>query len=311
MRVVFFGTPYFAAKVAKHLIAHQVEICAAVTRPDKPRGRSLKPRFSALKQMMLEEFPEIPLYQPDKVSTESFGAELARYGADLFVVVAYGEIIKQHILDMPRLACLNVHASLLPLYRGAAPIHFALLSGEKKTGITIIEMVAKMDAGPILAQQEVEIGERETFFELEEKLCAVGAEQLLKVIDNYAQGEVKKIAQDESQATFTTKIDPSLAQLDWIEPAEVLYGRIRAFTPRPGAWCLARFGDKVKRLKVVDARLASGEGKAGSTLAYSEQGWRIACGKGALEILALQVEGKKALSIGQFWRGMQVPPVLI
>ncbi len=311
MRVIFFGTPYFAANIAKYLLAHQVEICAAVTRPDKPRGRSLKPRFSALKQLMLDAFPDIPLYQPDKVSTEAFGAELARYGADLFVVVAYGEIIKQHILDLPRLACLNVHASLLPRYRGAAPIHFALLNGEKTTGITIIEMVAKMDAGPMLAQQEVEIKDQDTFFDLEEKLCLVGAAQLLEVIKSYARGEVKKTAQDEAKATFTTKVDPSLAQLEWTEPATVLYGRIRAFTPRPGAWCLARLGDKVKRLKVLEARLASGEGKAGTTLAYSKDGWRIACKKGALEILALQVEGKKALSMEQFCLGVQTPPVLV
>ncbi|MEM7174576.1 MAG: methionyl-tRNA formyltransferase [Chlamydiota bacterium] len=311
MRVIFFGTPSFAADVVQNLIENGVTICAVVTRPDRPRGRSGKPCFSAVKQRVLEQFPAIPIYQPDRVSTEAFGQELARYAADLFVVVAYGEIIKQHILDLPRLGCINLHASLLPAYRGAAPIHFALLHGEEKTGVTVIEMVAKMDAGPILSQEEVPIAADDDFLELEEKLCVAGANQLLKVIRQYKQGKVAKVTQDETAATFATKVDPSLAQLDWNQPADVLYRRIRAFTPRPGAWCFVSIEGVLKRMKVFQARLVAMEGKAGATLSYSKSGWRIACGHHALDLLNIQLEGKKKLSIAEFKCGFQTAPQLV
>ena len=305
------GHPPFAADIIENLIENGVAVCAVVTRPDRPRGRSGKPCFSAVKQFVLEQFPEIPIYQPDRVSTESFGQELARYAADLFIVVAYGEIIKQHILDLPRFGCLNLHASLLPRYRGAAPIHFALLNGEEKTGVTVIEMVAKMDAGPILAQEEIPIAPDDYFLELEEKLCIAGAKQLLHVIRQYEQGKVEKVVQNEAEATFATKVDPSLSQLDWNQPADVLYHRIRAFTPRPGAWCFVDIEGARKRMKVSRARPVAAEGKAGTTLSYSDQGWRIACGSHALELLDVQLEGKKKLSIAEFSCGVRKAPQLV
>ena len=311
MRVIFFGTPSFAADILEYLVENGVTVCAVVTRPDKPRGRSGKPCFSTVKQLVSEQFPKIPIYQPDRVSTESFQQELARYAADLFIVVAFGEIIKQPILDLPRFGCLNLHASLLPYYRGAAPIHFVLLNGEKKTGVTVIEMVAKMDAGPILAQEEISIEPDDYFLDLEAKLCLAGAKQLLHVIRQYEQKTVKKVIQNEAEATFATKVDPSLARLDWNESADVLYCRIKAFTPRPGAWCFVSINGAKKRMKIFKARPVVVEGRAGTTLSYSSQGWSIACGRHALELLDVQLEGKKRLSIAEFSLGKKQAPELI
>ncbi|MDN3508436.1 MAG: methionyl-tRNA formyltransferase, partial [Candidatus Neptunochlamydia sp.] len=258
MRIVYFGTPSFAAEVLKFLIESGIEVIAIVTKPDRARGRSRKLAFSAVKELATKNYPDILLYQPDKASTTSFEQELRRFGADLFVVVAYGEIVKQELLDLPREGCINLHASLLPKYRGAAPIQFALLDGVKETGVTVIEMVAKMDAGDILAQGKIPIPTEMNGMELEEKLCALGKETLLRVIRNFSHYHSQRKPQDPKQVTFVQKIYPTMARIDWNQDAETIHHQIRAFSPCPGAWAEVEVNGQLKRIKVFKCNVVEG-----------------------------------------------------
>lgn len=308
MKIVYFGTPPFAADVLDYLAQHQITILAIVTKPDKPRGRSGKLAFSAVKELAREKYGDIPLFQPDKASTKAFAEKLRLLGADLFVVVAYGEIINQELLDLPRYGCINLHASLLPQYRGAAPIQYALLEGAKKSGVTIIEMSLKMDAGAILAQKEVLIPSEMNLEELEGELCKTGCETLLKVIKQFENQSITKTPQNHTQATYVQKIDSSRAQIDWKKPANKVHNQIRAFSPRPGAWCTVEIGGHFKRIKIYRTQVEEGLGDPGETLSFGPQGWRVACQEGVISILEVQLEGKKRLSIKDFSRGVSSAP---
>lgn len=310
MRIVYFGTPPFAAEVLKFLIENGIEVLAIVTKPDRPRGRSGKPAFSAVKELATTAYPEIPLYQPDKASTSSFEEQLRRYGADLFVVVAYGEIMKEHLLHLPKEGCINLHASLLPKYRGAAPIQFALLDGAKESGVTIIEMVLKMDAGDMLAQEKIPIPQEMNCAELEEKLCTLGSETLLRVIRNFSHHNAQKKPQDPAEATYVQKIDASMAEIDWNQPAETIHNQVRAFSPRPGAWTQVEINGQIKRLKIFKSIVVNENGDSGSTHSFTKKEWIIHCQKGALSLLEVQLEGKKRLSISEFNLAFPVPPKL-
>ncbi|MCP5503831.1 MAG: methionyl-tRNA formyltransferase [Chlamydiales bacterium] len=307
MRIIYFGTPSFAAEVLKFLIENNVEVLAIVTKPDRPRGRSGKPAFSAVKELATKNYPDIPFYQPDKASTTSFEKELSRFGADLFVVVAYGEIMKEELLNLPKEGCINLHASLLPKYRGAAPIQFALLDGAKETGVTIIEMVTKMDAGDMLAQEKMPIPKEMNGVELEEKLCNLGKEALLRVIRNFSHYYSQKKSQDPKQVSYVQKIDPSMARIDWNQDAETIHNQIRAFSPRPGAWAEVEINGQLKRLKIFKSEVVDGAGEAGSPLFFSRNQWMVACGRGALSLLEIQLEGKKRLSLADFALGYSEP----
>lgn len=311
MKIIYFGTPPFAAEVLKFLIQNGIEVLAIVTKPDRPRGRSGKPAFSAVKELRGATYPDIPLYQPDKASTPAFEEELRKYGADLFVVVAYGEIMKEHLLTLPKEGCINLHASLLPKYRGAAPIQFALLEGAKETGVTIIEMVLKMDAGDILAQEKIPLPKEMNFAELEEKLCVLGGKTLLRVIQNLANHRVQKKPQNPQDATYVQKIDPSLAEIDWNQPAEGVHNQIRAFSPRPGAWAEVEIGGQIKRLKIFKSQVVDKQGEIGSPLSFTKNEWVIGCQKGGLSLLEVQLEGKKRLPIAEFLLPFGVPIKLL
>jgi len=309
MKVIFFGTPPFAANVLTFLIDHNIEVVAIVTKPDKPQGRSGKPAFSAVKKVALEKYPSIPLHQPEAASDANFAEKLRTYDADLFIVVAYGEIMKENLLQMPRLSCLNVHSSLLPKYRGAAPMQFALLNGDTKSGVTIMEMALKMDAGDIIAQKIVPIPDDMNLEELEAALCEAGCLALLEVIHAFEKGPVSKTPQDHSQATYVKKIDPSMAQITWTEPASVLHNRIRAFSPKPGAWCTVEINGQSKRLKILRSCVSkTHQGSPGETVEYDKKNWTVACGEDALELLEVQLEGKKRMEIEDFLRGYPNPP---
>jgi len=304
MKIIFFGTPSFAARVLTFLIENQIQVEAIVTKPDKPQGRSGKPAFSAVKKETLEKHPDIPLYQPEKASDSSFVDTLKSYHADLFIVVAYGEIVKENLLNMPKLGCINVHASLLPKYRGAAPMQFALLNGDKESGITIMEMALKMDAGDIIKQKTVPIPEDMNLEELEDQLCQAGSKALLEVIADFKKGSVNKTPQDHSQATYVKKIDPSMAKIDWSHPASVIHNRIRAFSPKPGAFCTIQIGSQTKRLKVLRSQVSCEySGLPGSTAVYDKKQWIVNCGQNALQLFQVQLEGKKKMSIEDFLRG--------
>lgn len=309
MKIVFFGTSSFAARVLARLIENNYHIAAVVTRPDRLKGRHLHPSPPPVKETLLQLRPDIAVFQPEKASTLEFASTLQHFQADLFVVVAYGEIIKKNLLEMPKLGCINIHASLLPKYRGAAPIQRCLMDGEKETGITIIEMSPQMDAGDILAMESIPITPEMTFGELEPQLCDLSVKLLFNVIGQFREGKVVKQAQDHALATFAPKMTPEDEQIDWRKPAEVLHNQIRALSPHPSAWCAVQIGPDKKRLKIKRAQVASGSGSPGTLLAYGKEGWVVACGTGALQLIEVQLEGKKAMSAEDCIRGIHHPVI--
>ncbi len=309
MKVVFFGTPPFAAKLLKALFNKGISVVAIITKPDKPQGRSKKLLFPAVKETALAHFPHLPLFQPEIVSAPEFIPTLAGFNADLFVVVAYGEIIKQHLLDLPRLGCINVHASILPKYRGAAPIQRAIINNEMETGITIMQMVRKMDAGDIIRIAKVPIGKDTTYGELEEELCEASVEPLLAVLQEYQKGIIPDHhPQDPSEVTFAPKIELEDCQIDWNRPAKELHCLIRGVNPEPGAWCYVTIKGEKKRLRIILTTLiedTSGLVKpAGTLLKYDKTGIIIACGNQALQLLELQLEGKRCMNAKEFACGI-------
>lgn len=304
MRLIFFGTSAFAARVLQFLLEHSVCVVAVVTQPDRPRGRHLHDAFSPLKEAAVSA--GLPVLQPEKVSTPEYASLLAGYDPDLFLVVAYGEIIKKQILDIPKQGSFNIHASLLPKYRGAAPIQRCLMQGESKTGINIIEMTPQMDAGAVVAAAEVSIPDEMTFGELEKVLCDTACPLTLKFLNELKQGKLRKIPQDDTHVTFAPKILPEDTRIEWSRSARELHNLIRALSPQPGAWCPLYLGEEEKRLKIRRARLAAiSHGKTpGTLLAFSASDWIVACGEGALQLLEVQLEGKKSMTTEDFIKGI-------
>jgi methionyl-tRNA formyltransferase len=304
VKVIFFGTPLFAAKVLSYLLENNIEIAAVVTKPDRPQGRSAAPVPTPVKCVAEAQNPPLPVYQPEIVSIPEFASTLEAYQADLFVVVAYGEIIKQHLLDMPKKGCINLHGSLLPKYRGAAPIQWSIINGEKETGVTIIHMVKKMDAGDMIASQSVVIGPDTTYGELEQELCRVGSELLLQTIHAIEKGTDQKIAQDPSLVTFASKIELEDCKIDWNEPADKIHNLVRGVNPHPGAWCLIEIKGQPKRLKIIKTCLMEGAvNSPGEIIDSYKNAIVIGCGKNALSLLQIQLEGKKAMTAEEFLRG--------
>ena len=307
MRVVFFGTPSFAARVLEDLLEHKVNVVAVISKPDRPKGRSGIPVPTPVKLVALTQHPPLPVFQPDLVSASDFANTLEAYEADLFVVVAYGEIIKQHLLEMPRKACINLHASLLPKYRGAAPIQRCIMEGETETGITIMHMAKKMDAGDMIEKVKVSIGPEMTFGELEELLCEVGKKALLNVINAFEKGEPPRVPQDHSQATFAPKIELEDCEIQWDQSAQKLHNLVRGVNPDPGAWCYVLVRGEKKRLKISRTKIIPSEKeKPGTVLnAHQTKGNLLIVTKDqALELIEVQLEGKKRMSSEELTRGI-------
>ena len=302
MKIIYFGTPVFAAEVLAYLLQHQLDIAAVITKPDRPKGRS-----SALVPTPVKEIAQLkhlPIYQPEKVSAPEFAPILEDYKPDLFVVVAYGEILKQHLLEMPKIGCINLHASLLPYYRGAAPIQRAIINGESETGITIMHMAKKMDAGDMIRVEKVSISPEINFGELEKKLCAVGSRLLLEVIQEFKQGVITHIPQDHQLATLAPKIELEECEIDWTHPALLLHNLTRGVNPYPGAWCTAFIKGQKLRLKIWKTQSVPAQGIPGQILAYGREGILVACGQDALLIQELQAEGKRKMTSEEFVRGI-------
>ena len=306
MRIVYFGTPLIAAKVLSYLIENQVEIAAVITKPDRPKGRSEEPVPTPVK--LVAEQNSIPTYQPESVSSLDFLPIIEKYPADLFVVVAYGEIIKQHLLDMPALGCINLHASLLPKYRGAAPIQQCIINGEIESGVTIMHMVKKMDAGDMIQTIKVPIGPKMTAGELEEELCNAGSKALLEVIHAFQKGFVQRSPQDHSQATFAPKIELEDCEIKWEKSAQDIHNLVRGVNPQPGAWCFVTIRGQRKRLKIISSAIVDFLLPVGK-VAVNEKYLMIGCGKQALKILLLQLEGKKAMLSSELLRGISIDQI--
>lgn len=307
MKVVYFGTPQFAANVLSFLINHGIDIVGVVTKPDKAKGRSQEPVPTPVKSVALTSAPHIQVLQPAIVSDLENVSDLKKFEADLFVVVAYGEIIKQHLLEMPKLACINLHASLLPKYRGAAPIQRSIIEGETLTGLSVIHMAKKMDAGDIISTIEVAIGPDMDYGELEEALCIAGSNLLLETIHKIENGTAGRYAQDSTLATMAPKIELEDCRINWNLSSKRVHNLVRGVNPEPGAWCQVTIKETTKRLKIIKTTLGSRQkelGKmAGEILEATDNGILVACGDGTLYLQRVQLEGKKAMSALEFFRG--------
>ncbi|WP_017998803.1 methionyl-tRNA formyltransferase [Paracoccus sp. N5] len=296
MRVIFMGTPDFSVP-ALRAIAARHQVVAVYSQPPRAAGRGQKPRPSPV-QRAAEELG-LTVRTPETLRDPADRADFAALGADVAVVVAYGLILPQAVLDAPRLGCLNIHASLLPRWRGAAPIHRAIMAGDAETGVAIMQMQAGLDTGPVLAEARTVIGAQDTTADLHDRLAAMGAELIAATLDRLP---LPAVPQAESGVTYAHKIDKAEARIDWSQPAEVVDRQIRALSPFPGAWCLV--GDE--RVKLLRSRLAAGSGAPGTVLS----GFTVACGTGAIEVLEAQREGKRPMPAAEVLRGLSLPPLL-
>ncbi len=297
MKVVFMGTPDFAVETLKALYEAGHEIILAVSQPDKPKGRSGKLAPTPVKEFAMEH--DIPVYQPVKIRAEESVEYLKQYQADVFVVAAFGQILPKVILDMPRLGCVNVHGSLLPKYRGAAPIQWAVINGEKVSGNTTMLMGPGLDDGDMLLKSEIELAADETGGSLFDKLAIDGGKLAVKTIEALDRGEITPIPQDESQATHVGMISKEMGNVDWTKPADEIERLIRGLNPWPSAFT---FIDG-KQVKLWSATVVEGTGEPGTIIDVNKNVFTVACGSQALEINELQLEGKKRMATGDFLRG--------
>jgi methionyl-tRNA formyltransferase len=294
-RVLFAGTPEFALASLRALVDRGFVPVAVLTQPDRPAGRGKKLAQSPVKQFAIER--GIDVLQPQTLRDRDIVAELTALEPDILVVAAYGLILPQDVLDIPRSGCLNVHASLLPRWRGAAPIQAAILNGDPQTGITLMSMTAGLDCGPVYAAEALDIGAEETAGELHDRLAELGGCLLLQHFDSILDGSLPAAVQDESQATYAPKISKDDARIDWRAPATELLRRVRAYNPVPGAW----FELDGQRIKCWQASRADTAGAApGTVLSADKNGVVVACGDGALSLESLQRPGKGRVTGPEF-----------
>ncbi|MFV0243742.1 MAG: methionyl-tRNA formyltransferase [Qingshengfaniella sp.] len=295
MRVVFMGTPEFSVPVLKALVAAGHEVAAVYCQPPRPAGRGKKDRPSPVQRRA--EALGLPVRVPVSFADPEVRAGFAALKADVAVVVAYGLILPQAVLDMPRLGCLNIHASLLPRWRGAAPIHRAIMAGDAETGVCIMRMEAGLDTGPVLLRRALAIGAEETTADLHDRLSVLGADLIIEALAGL--DALIAVPQPEIGVTYAAKIDKAEARVDWARPAVAVDRQIRGLSPFPGAW--TEIGGE--RTKLLRARLSTGSGNPGTVL----NGLTVACGDGAVEILTLQRQGRKPVAADDFLRGTAVP----
>ncbi|WP_423207341.1 methionyl-tRNA formyltransferase [Paracoccus yeei] len=293
MRVIFMGTPDFSVP-ALRAIAARHDVAAVYSQPPRAAGRGQKPRPSPVHRAA--ETLGIPVRTPERLKSPEEQAAFAALGADVAVVVAYGLILPQPVLDAPRLGCLNIHASLLPRWRGAAPIHRAIMAGDAETGVAIMQMQAGLDTGPVLAEARTPIGPEDTTADLHDRLAEMGAALIGDVLDRLP---LPAAPQPSEGVTYAQKIDKAEARIDWALPAQQVDRQIRGLSPFPGAWCMLG-GERIKLLR---SRLAAGAGAPGTVL----QGFTIACGTGAVEVLEAQREGKRPMPAAEVLRGLTLP----
>ncbi len=307
LRIIFMGTPELAAaSLAALLREPSFQIIAAVTQPDRPKGRDLKLQPSPVKQLALSA--GVRVLQPVKARDEDFVAALRVLQPDLIAVAAFGQILPKSILDLPRLGCLNVHTSLLPKYRGAAPIQAALLHGETETGITIMQMDVGLDTGAILTQRKTPIADDDNAATLHDRLAQLGAELLVATIKDLAAGKIQPQPQQHELATHVPKIKKEDGRIDWSQPARMIWNRIRAFTPWPGAFTFLPAGPKPVLLKIWEAEVVAEAGVPGEILRADKAGIVVGCGREALRLTGLQREGGRRLTAPEFLAGNRLSP---
>ena len=299
MRVVFMGTPDIAATCLEKLLAENVQVVGVYTQPDRPKGRGMKMVYSPVKEVALAH--EIPVFQPENFREDETVAELQALQPDVVAVVAYGRILPQRVLDIPPMGCVNIHASLLPEYRGSAPYQWAVLDGKKETGVSAQFMVRQMDAGDVIGCRKTPIGENETAGELLDRLAVLGADLLADTLNCVKNGTVCPTCQCEGDVTFAPMLDKSMCPIDWTKTACQVHNQVRGLHPWPVA--TATIGGT--NFKIHSTVVIPGvEGaKPGTVLGLTKTGLQIACGEGAVEIRILQAEGGKRMSAPDYFRG--------
>ena len=298
MRVVFMGTPDIAATCLKKILADGFEVVACYTQPDRPKGRGMKMVFSPVKEVAIAN--NIPVLQPENFRADEDVAALAALQPDLIAVVAYGRILPQRVLDIPKRGCINIHASLLPQYRGSAPYQWAVLDGCKETGVSAQHMVREMDAGDVIDVEKTAIGENETAGELLDRLAVLGATLLSRVLARAASGdECRGCKQRPEDVTFAPMLDKTMCPIDWNKTAQQVHNQVRGLHP----WPVATMELMGQKFKVHATKIVDRKGAPGEILGLTKTGLVIACGEGAVEITQLQAEGGKRMAAPDYFRG--------
>ena len=297
MRIVFMGTPDIAAICLKKLLADGFEVVGVYTQPDRPKGRGMKMVFSPVKEVAIAA--GIPVYQPETFKDPEVVEQLRALAPDVVAAVAYGRILPQSVLEIPAKGCVNIHASLLPQYRGSAPYQWAVLDGQTETGVTAQFMAPKMDAGDVIDTAVTPIGPDETAGELLDRLAVLGADLLSNTMGRLRDGDVTATPQDESKVTFAPMLDKAMCPIDWNKTAQQIHDHVRGLHPWPVA--TAELGGT--KFKIHATAIVDGKGRPGELLALTKTGLIVACGEGAVEIRSLQAEGGKRMAAPDYFRG--------
>lgn len=296
MRVIFMGTPDFAVPSLQKLIDRGDYICAVFTQPDKPKGRGHKLQAPPVKELALQH--NIPVYQPQTLRDETVQEQICGLAPEAIIVAAYGKLLPKAVLDTPKLGCINVHGSLLPKYRGAAPIQWSVINGDKTAGVTTMYMGEGMDTGDMLLKAETPVGEEETAGELFDRLMLLGAELLGETLDKLEKGELERVPQNEAEATHAPMLSKELSKIDWNRSAKEIHNLIRGLNPWPCAFSML----DGKRIKLLASRIVDGSGAAG-TLTVINGDLAVFCGKGAILLTELQTENGKRMSGKEYLLG--------
>lgn len=299
MRVVFMGTPDISATCLKQILEDGFSVVGVYTQPDRPKNRGMKLTASPVKELALEK--GIPVYQPENFKSQEAVDQLKALEPDVVAVVAFGQILPQSVLDVPTRGCINIHASLLPKYRGSAPYQWAVLNGEKETGVTAMYLTRKMDAGDMIDTAVTPIDPEETAGELLDRLAVLGAGLLSKTLGRFARGEVEGTKQDEALVTYAPMLDKSMCPISWEKTAQQVHNQVRGLNP----WPIATMELEGKRFKVYKTVIVPGKpgAKPGTVLGLTKTGLQIACSEGAVEIQILQAEGGKRMGALDYFRG--------
>ena len=307
LRIIFMGTAELSCPSLEALAGRpECEVVAVVTQPDRPKGRELHLEPSPVKVAALRA--GLAVLQPERARNEVFVESIRQLKPDVIVVVAYGQILPQSILDVPQYGCLNVHTSLLPKYRGAAPIQWAILNDETETGVTLMKMDAGLDTGPLLAQVPTPIHETDTSETLHDRLAGLGAELLIRTLPDFVAGRIQPQPQMAASASHAPKIKKEDGHIDWNHPARAIWNRVRALTPWPGAFSLLHHSPRPLMLKFWRAEVADASGKPGEILESTGAGILVGCGVQALRVLTLQREGGRRLQAREFLSGLPLKP---
>lgn len=299
LRIVFFGTPAFAVPTLQALLSSRHHVVAVVSQPDRPRGRGQKLEPTPVKRAALAA--GLPVLQPERLKTPEFMEAFAGFAPDLAVVAAYGKIIAEIVIAIPRFGMINVHASLLPKYRGAAPIQRAVLNGDTETGVTIMRIVKELDAGAMFASVSVPIGPDDTSEDVEQTLASRGGALLVDVVDRMADGTAREVPQDDAQATYAPKIVREEGAIDWTRTAKAIHDQVRGLTPWPRAWTTVDGTRLILTRTLVEA--AGGDDPPGTVIAANGDRLVVRAGDGALRLLGVQPEGKRAMTAREYLSG--------